>query len=595
MQELCVASYNNSIIPALAKLPRDLEGVYGLVLGRIIASNTMVEAVRTALHWTMAAQRPLTVEELQEAISIDIKQPHSMPEKHIPNFGRIILWSGNLLQCSEEEPRTIRVAHSTIRDFLRTESLPASLGGFQFEPEVMDHHLGEICMTYLDLSDFKTEVGTRREKELDSFLPLPIARTALGSQSVAAQIMKLSAKLAALRGQPTQAAFDFDISHLSSTPQPRHNKHAFLKYAQTHWFTHTTCFTKTRSAQWALFRQILSEGHHLALWLGHKHTKPTKAHLREFLQNNDHYAIFLVAIERWLLFDSRCPDCHYACFDVEHKPMDDMEIVDKYLHERSPAELSEFVSATWRGDAPIRDALAVLLTKTGISKLDMSDPTDVDWRRHYTRDMELIRACELGSYQRVIHFLEPGNAPPGFEKSLSTSRVNLWWLNTALIQTVKNGHANIVEILISHGADLEARDGQGLTALHHASWRGHSEIVETLMEHGAAVNKKVNMTAFTAFPTEEIAERPRGHTSLYLATQMKHWTVMEQLVSAEGVDRAEAKIANALLSLRNSEAGVQAGIEPHEFYLGKSNKNSLRSSTGRRGAFSSQGGKLNAL
>lgn len=43
-------------------------------------------------------------------------------------------------------------------------------------------------------------------------------------------------------------------------------------------------------------------------------------------------------------------------------------------------------------------------------------------------------------------------------------------------------------LLLSHGADADAADNYGLTPLHNAVIEGYMEIVEVLIEHGADVN-----------------------------------------------------------------------------------------------------------
>jgi ankyrin repeat protein len=59
---------------------------------------------------------------------------------------------------------------------------------------------------------------------------------------------------------------------------------------------------------------------------------------------------------------------------------------------------------------------------------------------------------------------------------------------TALHWAVENKHKAMVELLISHGADLEATDGTGGTPLHTAVQTGSKAIVEILLTHKANVS-----------------------------------------------------------------------------------------------------------
>jgi ankyrin repeat protein len=44
---------------------------------------------------------------------------------------------------------------------------------------------------------------------------------------------------------------------------------------------------------------------------------------------------------------------------------------------------------------------------------------------------------------------------------------------------------DLVNLLLSSGAEVNARRRDGLTALHSAAYRGHRRVMETLLAHGA--------------------------------------------------------------------------------------------------------------
>ena len=54
-------------------------------------------------------------------------------------------------------------------------------------------------------------------------------------------------------------------------------------------------------------------------------------------------------------------------------------------------------------------------------------------------------------------------------------------LNEALIQAAKYKNIEFVEILIGKGADINAKDKSGYTALYWAAYHGQDEIVQSLM------------------------------------------------------------------------------------------------------------------
>ena len=62
---------------------------------------------------------------------------------------------------------------------------------------------------------------------------------------------------------------------------------------------------------------------------------------------------------------------------------------------------------------------------------------------------------------------------------------------TPLLIAAMEGHNEVVELLISKGADVDARwHGDGATPLRFAAARGYKEIVELLISKGADVNAK---------------------------------------------------------------------------------------------------------
>jgi hypothetical protein len=58
------------------------------------------------------------------------------------------------------------------------------------------------------------------------------------------------------------------------------------------------------------------------------------------------------------------------------------------------------------------------------------------------------------------------------------------------------GHVEIVKLLLEHHANVNSTDGLLLTPLHSAAWKGYTEIVKLLLEHGADVNA-INKTGMT--------------------------------------------------------------------------------------------------
>ena len=85
----------------------------------------------------------------------------------------------------------------------------------------------------------------------------------------------------------------------------------------------------------------------------------------------------------------------------------------------------------------------------------------------------------------------------------------------ALLQAVKANDINVVKNLIDIGADVNAKDSDGNTALNFASFKGHIEIVKELLAKKVDVNTK--------------------NEALYISSSEGHIEIVKELL-ARGVD-----------------------------------------------------------
>ena len=88
--------------------------------------------------------------------------------------------------------------------------------------------------------------------------------------------------------------------------------------------------------------------------------------------------------------------------------------------------------------------------------------------------------------------------------------------NQELIDAAYSGDIKEVKALIAAGADVNAKNNYGFTALMEAALMGHTEIAKALIAAGADVNAKSN----------------RGETALMDAASMGHTEIVKILKAA---------------------------------------------------------------
>lgn len=120
---------------------------------------------------------------------------------------------------------------------------------------------------------------------------------------------------------------------------------------------------------------------------------------------------------------------------------------------------------------------------------------------------ELIEAAGKGDILRVNELLAEG---------ADVNAKNNYGV-TALMGASFEGRVETVKALLAEGADVNVKDKKGITALMFTSGFGHVEIVKALMDKGADVN----------------AKSKRGSTALMFA--LKEWRVeIVQLLKKAG-------------------------------------------------------------
>ena len=117
----------------------------------------------------------------------------------------------------------------------------------------------------------------------------------------------------------------------------------------------------------------------------------------------------------------------------------------------------------------------------------------------------MLSAAEAGNTQRLASIL-------GYVRNINYVGIQG---DTALHNAAGQGHNDIVQLLLSRGASIEAMSSRNCTPLHHAAWFGHTSTVELLLLKGASIEAMLK----------------NNSTPLHLAAENGHTRIVQLLLS----------------------------------------------------------------
>lgn len=157
LQQLDNAWSDKAIHEVMEHVPEEMDELYRHILVQMSRDPNKDLAV-VILRWTVCAIRPLTVQELQEAIRVDINHTVYELEKMIEAV------CGQLVQVDKQSK--VQVVHDTVREFLLSDHLELE---FAVHKEQTHAHLAEICMRILgDDDNSSSSRGTLNRRPLSA-------------------------------------------------------------------------------------------------------------------------------------------------------------------------------------------------------------------------------------------------------------------------------------------------------------------------------------------------------------------------------------------------------------------------------------------
>ena len=263
LEELCEAP-PELIGEVLRDLPEGLAETYRRILLKIQKSAWKTKIAAKAFRWIACAQRPLQVDELKEAIEYEKsdtswRSAASMADEQlIRSFGALV--------CVDVEDRTIRFVHHTVLQFLFSTEEISSI--FHFSQAQAHCFVGDMCVVYLNFSDFETSLTHRppeRKVQDAAIFQAGAMSTIPRVLGIGRSLFHVAYRFYGGKQETARPTIDHDkllntghkpVESIEPVSSMLAKKYRLLDYVVTYWDYHTKWLEEENMAIWRLFRNL---------------------------------------------------------------------------------------------------------------------------------------------------------------------------------------------------------------------------------------------------------------------------------------------------------------------------------------------------
>ncbi|KAH7399656.1 hypothetical protein BKA66DRAFT_437188 [Pyrenochaeta sp. MPI-SDFR-AT-0127] len=532
-------------IPELLEtLPQEIEDLYNLLLERVMQrSGNQAEKAKKVFQWVIHSRQPMTIEELEEAVSISTEQKSwSSPEFKL-DITRLSKLCANLIY-NDQATNKVMLAHHSVESFLRSNTIGKATAALTVNDIEAEQYLADVCITYLSFTDFhKAIVPTNDIKYVR-----PLTRPAqmivdMTPAPIRPFVLKATQGQRSKKAYPTINVVNVLRNELSSHQSKRISpSFRILDYCKMYWHTHSHYMDAQQNAQGlSRLQNFILGTHYPKEWMPWS-SIPSREHLpfwEPFIWaiHNGHTAMFHV----WKNVTTNKESYYWECFWQE-------EGLKSFYSACFTANLEQLElllrsqGETYGVKRPSVDELDTALIRVcrlgheEITERLIQANADVNAAEAWGRGRTALQAAAEGGHLTVVERLLQANANVNAQAAYNGGR-------TALQAAAGGGHLIVVERLLQANADVNAAAAQeqGRTALQAAAGGGHLKVVERLLQANADVNAQVAYN--------------RGRTALQTAAGGGHLKVVERLLQANANVNAQAAYNRGRTALQAAAEG----------------------------------------
>ena len=239
IDSICAQKSDEGILATLQDLPRDLPETFKRILHKLDESEFRDPNFCSKIFKIIyAAHRPLTLDELQEAASVEPGDTMWKPERSINDIAMSLRSCGSFLTIDVDEA-TVHFAHTCVKQYLSQSVLPPSLEHYSISPDAAQLYMADVVVTYITYEGkFATQITTQNDARIS--VPTDMVSPILGNMMGHGKRHEMARAFLRSRGKAKG-----DVRHnlqTRSSPDTKQNIHPFLPYTQQFWLDHTRVY-----------------------------------------------------------------------------------------------------------------------------------------------------------------------------------------------------------------------------------------------------------------------------------------------------------------------------------------------------------------
>ncbi|KAL9095283.1 MAG: hypothetical protein Q9165_002539 [Trypethelium subeluteriae] len=481
IESLCTMSTDDEIQDALVDLPRDLLETFSRILRKSKGLGAAYQ--RRILELVSVACRPLTIEELREALSV-------VPGDTVWNSARLLNDVHKTLGCCgcllsfDEEDLKVRFMHHSVKQYILSGSTTST--DIPFTIEAAERNMADIILTYLSYGVFETQLSTTVVPQIETgSAPSTIIRSTLHSSN---SIRSLALKLLKSRAMP-QRDVGRTLAETSKLLGPRSvDDFHFLPYAKLYKFQHIFRNSEPPPTDFERFfkvskgKIVITDTRALTSAIRGGHEALIKAMLAaDELDVNAQDEWGSTALSRAV--KEGCTDLCAMLLANEQVNLDSED-----SQKQNPLLL-----AVGLGHEAI---VKLLLTSEKVDKVDVN-------LRDFLGQTPLLQAISQGDDAIVKLLLDTNGIDLNSKDNLG---------RTPILRAVEIGRAAVVRLLLeTNKADLNSKDNEGRTPISWAAEKGREDIFRLLLSMGKADMKSEDREGLTPLSWAQL----RGHERVF--------------------------------------------------------------------------------